>query len=70
MRIIWIFDILIVVNEELKDGETSGPTNETTNDPAIDHATSSADKKSRAISYYIQVKDGCLMLHVLYYTVL
>ena len=71
MRIIWIFDILNIINEDFKDGEISIPTNDPTNDqdPSTDPVTTDADRKNRAISYYIQVKDGCLILHVLYFTV-
>lgn len=60
MRVLWIFDILNVVKEELKDGEISVPTNDPTNDqnPSTDPVTTDADRKNRAISSYIQVKDG------------
>lgn len=54
-----------IKNEELKDGE-----NDPTDVPATDPVTTSVDRKNRAISHYVQVKDGFLISHVLYYTVL
>ena len=54
MRIIWIFDILILVNKGLRDGDITVPTN----DPSVDSTPTKTDKDNLATSYYIQVKDG------------
>ena len=66
MRIIWIFDILILVNKGLRDGDITVPTT----DPSVDSTPTKTDKDNLATSYYIQVKDGWLLYFVLYCMVL